>query len=153
MIIVEGQSSPLTTPSEAQRTQALESFAFLRPALEEGVSQMRIARDHQISLSTLQRWMMRYREQGLTGLASATRADKGKSRSLPAQAIQLIEGLALQTPPRSATSVHRQVTSIAKEQGWKPPGYARVRQIILLAQIMGHDIKSAYIAIITIGAE
>jgi hypothetical protein len=42
----------------------------------------------------------------------------------------LIEGLALQTPPRSIASIHRQVVEIAEKQGWKPPGYNRVRQII-----------------------
>jgi putative transposase len=42
----------------------------------------------------------------------------------------LIEGLALQNPPRSAASIHRQIPTIAHEQGWKPPSYARVRQII-----------------------
>jgi len=58
------------------------------------------------------------------------RKDKGKPRRLPEQAITLIEGLALQTPPRSAAAIHRQVVEIAKEQGWKPPCYERVRQII-----------------------
>ena len=47
----------LTTLSEAQRSQALERFAVLRSALEEGVSQTQIARDHQMSLSTVQRWI------------------------------------------------------------------------------------------------
>ena len=74
--------------------------------------------------------MKRYREQGLAGLATTGRSDKGKSRSLPEQAITLIEGLALQTPPRSAASIHRQVTEIAQAQGWKPLSYERVRQII-----------------------
>ncbi|GHO71551.1 DDE-type integrase/transposase/recombinase [Ktedonobacter sp. SOSP1-52] len=123
-------SIPLTTLSEAQRRQALERFAVLRPALEEGVSQTQIARDHQMSLSTVQRWIKSYREKGLAGLAPAARSDKGKSRSLPEQAITLVEGLALQTPPRSAAAIHRQVVEIAKDQGWKPPSYERVRQII-----------------------
>ena len=124
------QVIPLTTLTEAQRRQALERFAVLRPALEEGVSQTQIARDHQMALSTVQRWIKSYREKGLAGLAPATRSDKGKSRSLPEQAITLIEGLALQTPPRSAAAIHRQVVEIAKAQGWKPPSYERVRQII-----------------------
>jgi len=123
-------SFPLTALSEAQRTQALERFAFLRPALEGYVSQTQQAHEHKIPLSTMQRWIKQYREKGLAGLANTGRSDKGKSRSLPEQAIQLIEGLALQTPPRSAAAIHRQVTAIAKEQGWKPPSYARVRQII-----------------------
>src|SRR5436305_13398479 len=121
---------PLTTLTEAQRRQALERFAVLRPALEEGVAQTQIARDHQMALSTVQRWIKSYREKGLAGLANATRSDKGKSRRLPEQAIQLVEGLALQTPPRSAAAIHRQVVAIAGEQGWKPPSYERVRQII-----------------------
>jgi putative transposase len=124
------QSTPLTTLSEAQRRQALERFAVLRPALEEGVSQTQIARDHQMALSTVQRWIKLYREKGLAGLAPATRSDQGKSRSLPDQAITLVEGLALQTPPRSAAAIHRQVVEIAKTQGWKPPSYERVRLII-----------------------
>ena len=121
---------PLTGLSEAQRTLALERFALLRPALEGRVSQTQQAREHQIPLSTMQRWIKQYREKGLAGLANARRSDKGKSRRLPEQAIQLIEGLALQTPPRSAAAIHRQVSVIAIEQGWKPPSYARVRQII-----------------------
>src|SRR6266487_3278174 len=123
-------SFPLTSLSEAQRTQALERFALLRPSLEGSVSQTQLAREHHLSLSTIQRWIKQYREKGLAGLANAKRSDKGKSRSLPEQAVQLIEGLALQTPPRSMAAIHRQVTTIAKEQGWKPPSYDRVRHII-----------------------
>ena len=121
---------PLTALSEAQRAQALERFALLRPALEEGVSQAQIAGTHDVSLRTIQRWMKSYREQGLAGLAGAGRSDKGKSRSLPEQAIELVEGLADHSPPRSAASIHRQIVTIASEQGWKPPSYARVLQII-----------------------
>src|SRR5450755_4730764 len=121
---------PLTALSEAQRTQALERLEIIRPALEKHISQAQVARTHQLPPSTVQLWIKRYREKGLAGLANATRSDKGKSRRLPEQAITLVEGLALQTPSRSAASIHRQVTEIAKEQGWKPPGYERVRQII-----------------------
>jgi putative transposase len=118
---------PLTALSEAQRAQALERFAIIRPALEEGVSQAQVARTHQIGPSTVQSWVKRYREKGLAGLANnVVRSDKGKSRRLPTEAIRLIEGLALQTPPRSAASIHRQVSTIAKEQGWPPPSYHRV---------------------------
>jgi putative transposase len=123
-------SFPLTDLSEAQRTQALERFALLRPALEGRLSQTKLAQELDISLSTIQRWIKQYREKGLAGLANAKRKDKGKSRRLPAEAIPLIEGLALQTPPRSMAVIHRQVVEIAEKQGWKPPSYDRVRQII-----------------------
>lgn len=121
---------PLTSLSEEQRAEAYARFEMLRPVLEESVSQAQIVRTHQLSKSAVQRWVKRYREQGLAGLVTAVRSDKGKSRRLPDQAITLVEGLALQTPPRSAAAIHRQVIEIAKVQGWKPPSYERVRQII-----------------------
>jgi len=39
---------PLTALSEAQRTQALERFAIIRPVLEEGVTQAQVARNHDL---------------------------------------------------------------------------------------------------------
>ncbi len=122
--------SSLTSLSEEQRTQATSRFTIIRPALEKEITQAEVARTHQISLRTVQRWIKSYREQGLAGLADSTRTDKGASRKLPQNAIRLIEGLALQTPPRSAASIHRQITTIAIEQGWKPPSYNRVYTII-----------------------
>lgn len=122
---------PLTALSEEQRAQAQSRFAMIRPALEDGVTQAQIARTHEIPASTIQRWVKRYRESGLAGLADlAGRSDKGKSRRLPAEAITLIEGLALQTPRRTMSAIHRQVSTIALERGWISPSYDRVRQII-----------------------
>jgi putative transposase len=120
----------LTTLSETQTKQAIERFAIIRPIVEEGATQAHVARSQNLPPSTVQRWTKNYREKGLAGLAHAPRSDKGKSRALPEQAVRLIEGLALQTPPRSAASIHRQMVALAAEQGWKPPSYARVRQII-----------------------
>jgi transposase-like protein len=76
-------SSPLTALSEVQRTQALERFTTIRPALEKEITQAQVARTHQISLRTVQRWMKSYGEQGL----------------------------ALQTLPRSAAAIHCQVNA------------------------------------------
>jgi putative transposase len=122
---------PLTALSEAQRAQATQRLTIIRSALEDGVTQTQVASTHNISVSTIRRWVKRYREKGLAGLADAkVRSDKGKSRRLPPDAISLIEGLALQKPQRSMAAIHRQVIAIAEEQGWKPPGYDRVRQII-----------------------
>ncbi len=124
-------SVQLTALSEAQRVQAFERLTMIRPALEKEISQAQVARTHHLAPSTVQLWIKRYREKGLAGLANhVARSDKGTSRKLPETAIQLIEGLALQKPPRSMASIHRQVTTIAQEQGWKPPSYERVRQII-----------------------
>jgi LacI family transcriptional regulator, galactose operon repressor len=129
---------PPTALSEGQRAQAHTRFMIIRPALEDGVAQANVARTHNIPPSTVQRWVKRYREKGLYGLADTkTRSDKGTSRRLPPHAITLVEELALQTPPRSTAAIHRQVTAIAQEQGWDPPSYARVRQIIKNLDIAG----------------
>src|SRR6266852_2289551 len=58
---------PLTALSEAQRAQALERFAIIRPILEEGVSQAQVARTRKLAPSTVQLWIKRYREKGLWG--------------------------------------------------------------------------------------
>ena len=122
---------PLTALTEAQRAQAQTRFSIIRPALEDGISQAQVARTHNVPASTVRRWVKHYRQHGLAGLAdSRTRSDKGKSRRLPADAIALIEGMALRPPRRSMAAIHRQVRDIAQEQGWSPPSYARVRQII-----------------------
>jgi len=122
---------PLTALSEDQRAQAHTRFTIIRPALEGGVTQAQVARTHDISKSTIQRWVKRYRENGLAGLADAqVRSDKGTSRRLPAEAVTLIEGLALQTPPRTIAAIHRQVCTIAEARGWNVPSYDSVYRII-----------------------
>src|SRR5258708_33852866 len=124
-------STPLTALSEDQRAQAHTRFTTIRPTLEDGVTQAQVARTHNIPASTVRRWVKRYREKGLAGLADAKgRSDKGKSRRLLPEAITLIEGLALQKPPRSMAAIHRQVTALALEQGCKPPSYDPVRHIM-----------------------
>jgi transposase len=121
---------PLTVLLEAQRAQAQERLAIICPALEKGVTQAQVARIHKISASTVQSRIKHYRDKGSAERANEGRSDKGKSRLLPTDAIGLIEGVDLHTPPRSIASIHRQVVEIAEKQGWKPPDYDRVRQII-----------------------
>jgi len=91
----------LTALSENQRAQAHTRFTIIRPALEDGVTQAQVARTHDISKSTIQRWVKRYHGYGLAGLVDAkVRSDKGKSRRLPAEAVTLVKGLAYSSRPR-----------------------------------------------------
>ncbi len=107
----------LTSLSEEQRAEAYARFEMLRPALEEGVSQAQIARTHQLSKSAVQRWVTRYREQGLVGLVTTARKDKGKSRRSPQRSLfvkpsgakkildgQLVASPASSTPTMALTS-------------------------------------------------
>lgn len=109
---------------------AFQRFQLLRPHLEAGVSLTAIAQQHRLSLRTLQRWVQRYRDQGLVGLARKPRADQGQHR-LHDELRLVIEGLILQKPAPSLASVQRKVTQIALAQGWAVPSYGTIRNIML----------------------
>lgn len=48
--------------------EAMRRFAALRPHLEEGVSLAAAARAADVPIRTAQRWLSRYRLEGLDGL-------------------------------------------------------------------------------------
>ena len=87
-------------------------FRLLQPYLEEGVPLARIAREQGIVLRTAQRWLRRYRAQGLVGLARQPRIDRGR-RAFPPDLVRLIEGLALQAPAQSIAARSRSPRSRA----------------------------------------
>jgi transposase-like protein len=51
---------PLTALSEDQRAQAHTRLTIIRPALEDGITQAQVACTHNISKSTIARWVKRY---------------------------------------------------------------------------------------------
>ena len=93
---------PLTAFSEEERVQALQRFQTLRPHLEDDVTPADAERQAHVPLRTAQRWLALYRQYGLVGLTRRHRADSGEMRCLSREFRELIEGLALQTPPVSA---------------------------------------------------
>src|SRR6266700_1331761 len=124
------QRRQLTELTDAQRAEALSHFQVIRPFLEDGIPLTRIATQHQLQLRTLRRWVYRYRTHGLAGLIRQSRKDKGEKRAVAAELQQLIEGLALQKPRRTMATIHREVTRIAKEQGWNAPSYSTIQRIV-----------------------
>src|SRR4051812_2314121 len=119
--------------SEQERTQALARFQLMRPHLEDGVALSALARQHSVPLRTMQYWLQRYRQHGLPGLCR--RRPRPPHLSQPArriapQLVELIEGLALHTPPPSAATVHRQVLTVALQHDWPAPSYRTVYGII-----------------------
>ena len=108
---------------------ALDRFRRLRPHLEDGLPLARLARAEGIPLRTARRWVRRYRDHGLAGLARRPRADRGE-RTFPHDLVRLIEGLALRTPALSAAAIHRQVAAVARERGWPTPSYGTVYAIV-----------------------
>ncbi len=119
----------LTALPEADRAEAHRRWLILRAHLEDGVALSQVAAETGIRHRTLQRWLARYRNTALAGLARTPRADQGRSR-FPEPLRLLIEGLALRKPAASAAHVHRQVTEVAEREGWAVPSYATVYAII-----------------------
>ena len=82
-------TAPFAELAEDQRRKVMARFAVLRPTLEEGVPLTRAAAEADVPLRTAQRWLARFRRDGLAGLARASRRDAG-SRHLPADLVTLI---------------------------------------------------------------
>src|SRR5260370_7137341 len=123
-----GQTA-LATLSEAGRAEAQCRWLVWRARLEDRVPLPRVAAESGIPHRTLQRWLARYQAGGLAGLGRAPRADRGRSR-FPEPLRLLAEGLALRTPVPSAAQVHRQVTAVAKREGWPVASYSWIYAIV-----------------------
>jgi transposase len=89
-----------------------------RPHLEDGVPLARAADAAGVPLRTAQRWLARYRRDGLAGLARLGRSDAGARRS-PDDLVTVIEGMGLKRPRLSAAAIHRRVPDVAAAQEWR----------------------------------
>ena len=89
----------------ALREGAMHRFAILRPHLEENVALAATAKHADVPLRTVQRWLARYRIEGLAGLARMSRSDSGRRR-LMSELAQLIEGMAFRCEPAPYWVIH-----------------------------------------------
>ena len=124
----EEAAAHFAAQDEQQREQAMARFAVLRPHLEGGVPLTRAADAAGIPVRTAGRWLARYRQSGMAGLARLNRRDAGTHRS-PADLVALIEGMALKRPRSSAAAIHRRIGTAAA-QGWRVPSYSTVYAVI-----------------------
>ena len=120
---------PFVALSEDRRREAMARLAALRPTLENEAPLTRAAAEAGVPLRTAQRWLARYRQDGVVGLARPRRRDAGRRR-LRSELVALIEGLGLRRPRRSAAAIHRQAIEVAKSEGWSIPSYAAVHAIL-----------------------
>lgn len=102
---------------EASHKAALERYRVLRPVIEAEAPQTQAAREANVGLRTVQRWMAAYKRDGLAGLAGSPRRYKGHCHGLPDQLERAIEGLALVRPKPSMAAVHRKALEIAEVYG------------------------------------
>ncbi|MDR6639629.1 Mu transposase C-terminal domain-containing protein [Paenarthrobacter nitroguajacolicus] len=106
-----------------------ERWKILRLHVEDQVPLAILARDTGISARTLQRWHQLYKAGGLQALDRNTRSDTGK-RHTDADAVAVIERLALTKPRPSLATLHRLTVSEAGQKGFHAPSYATVREIV-----------------------
>ncbi len=125
----DSKTTPVVTLTEAQRQVAMERFAVLQPHLDEDVPLARAARQAGVPIRTAERWLARYRQRGLAGLARPVRSDAAVHR-LPADLVALIEGMGLKKPRASAAAIHRRVRDVATAQGWRLPSSSTVYAIL-----------------------
>lgn len=104
-------------------------LAVLSPHLHDAVPLAVAAKRAGVPLRTAQRWLSRYRSDGAAALKRSGRADRGERR-IPAELVELIEGLALRRPPPQIAQVHRIVAGVAVERGLPAPSYNSVRRVI-----------------------
>lgn len=119
----------LASLMEEKREQALARYQILQPYLEGHCPLQQVAQQHQTKYRTLQRWVNRYRRFGLVGLAHQPRQDRGQRRLEP-ELEKLIVGLALQKTKLTIAAIHRQVVTVAAQQGWAVPGYDCVYETV-----------------------
>ena len=120
---------PFAALSEDRRRKVMARMAVLRPALEDEMPLARAAAEAGVPLRTAQRWLARYRRDGVQGLTRLLRRDAGRRRLRP-ELVALIEGLGLKRPHRSAATIHRRAAEVASAEGWPIPSYAAVHAIL-----------------------
>ena len=125
----ERTTASFVTLTEENQAQAMERFAVLRPHLEDGISLARAIATAGVPLRTAQRWLARYRRDGLAGLVRPRRSDAG-SRHSPDDLVTLIEGMGLKRPRLSAAAIYRRVRGVAVAQGWRALSYSTVHTIL-----------------------
>jgi len=109
--------------------ETAKRMAVLRPHLHDAVPLVKAAADAGVPIRTVRRWLARYRADGPAGLGRPPRPDTG-TRTFPKEMVALIEGMALIKPPPSIATIHRRLTGIAGERGWRSPSYGSVRDIV-----------------------
>ena len=115
--------------SEPARADAFQRYQVIQPFLAGQATLKAAALAKNIPYGTVRHWVRRYRRDGLVGLVTKHRQDKGRRR-MEMELQQLIEGLALQKTKPSAAAIHRQVAELAEGKEWPVPSYSTVYAIV-----------------------
>ncbi|MHB1303436.1 MAG: transposase [Acidiphilium sp.] len=108
---------------------AIERYRILELHLVDGISLADLARAGPVSERTLQRWLERYRAEGLTGLVRLPRNDRGRLH-LPDHLVRLTRHLAAKRPRPPVAAIHRKVQELAIAEGHRALSYSAVARIV-----------------------
>lgn len=129
----KGKTPLLAELTAQEQEQAMIRYQVISPLLEKsqpGSDDWKAASERgDCSVKTIRRWVRRFTEFGLAGLARHRRSDRGHRRSISAHMQHMIEALYLERGYRSIGSVHRMVTVYARKQGEPTPSYTVVREV------------------------
>src|SRR5437763_2044956 len=108
---------PLAALPPAERTRALARYRILQPCVEHAVPLTLVAHQQGVPLRTVERWLARYRRDGLAGLAHPRRRDRGQRRRLPPELPPVIQSLVLRNSPPTVCFVHSAVSEVSTPHG------------------------------------
>lgn len=108
----------------------IDKFKIIQPYLDKTSTLISISKNAGVSIRSLNRWVNQYNQNGLEGLKSKSRKDKGGYRNLPENLVHMIEGMALHKPKRTVASIYRQVIIYARSNELTIPSYSTVYKII-----------------------
>jgi len=89
-----------------------------------------VATEAQVTVRTAQRWVERYRKDGLASLLRRERMDQGSRRVISNQMLETIEGLALERPRVPITAIYRELKEFAAQTGEQLPSYPAVYRVV-----------------------
>ena len=115
-------------PVQSRTADATGRLFLLKRHLEDGEPLAWVAAEIGVPLRTARRWLARYRAKGAVGLKRTVRSDAGQHKTTN-QIVELVEGLALTKPRISVATIHRRITTLAKEHAWRAPSYSSVHAI------------------------
>jgi putative transposase len=109
---------------------ALERYKTIEPFLQRNATLEDISKEKKIPVRTLYNWAKAFKQNGLNGVAPKRRNDKGQRRAAQEEAVSLIQGLFLRTPPVPIRAIHRMVQEICKKNKWRIPSYDVVHDVV-----------------------
>jgi len=127
---------------------ALKRYKTIEPFLKRRATLEAISKQHKTPVRTLYNWVKAFEGNGLNGLKPKERSDRGRYRAASNELVNVIEGLYLRTPPVPIMTVYRITQEICTKNGWEPPSYDVVRNVIVKIparlKTLAHDGQKAY---------